>query len=345
MRKGVFTYNEAVLPIYFPKVLFGMLCDEGYHPDGLLAGCGLKENDFEVENIKLSLNEHKQFIKNVLEVSQNEHIGWNFGKCINLTTLGTVGYGALSSETLKEALEFISQFLHLRTALFSVRLGEQNNGVKDESYLEVKPLTSFSNSQYFLLTAAVSAAMNVIQFCFPNKSVVSKIEMQCQTPKSNCEAYLPSRVPIVFNKLSTRIYLHNTLLNASLPTADSFSQKAMYALCAEQSSNFGKRKDVVTALRKCIKESYRFSLSLDDAAAFFYISPRTLRRALSSCGTHFKSIVNEEKAQFAKDMLSKTNLTVAEIALQLNFSDPSNFGRAFKAWTGVSPVGWRERGQ
>lgn len=342
MRKNVFTHTEAVLPIYFPKVLYLMLRDEGYDPEELLIGCGIKESDFESENIKLSFKAHQQFIKNVQNVTQNEHIGWSFGQCINLTTLGTVGYGALSSESLKDALEFISQFLHLRTSLFSVAIVVKTDEHVSESFLEVRPLVTLSHSHYFLLAAAVSAVLNIIYFCLPINNSVKKIEMQCATPKTHCDVFLPKGLPILFDKSSTRIYLNSEILNIPLPTADSFSKKAMYSLCAEQSCNLRQGSDVVTALRKHIKESDRFSLSLDEAAALFYVSPRTLRRALSSCGTHFKSIINEEKANFAKDMLLKTRLSIAEIALQLNFSDPSNFSRAFKTWTGVSPIYWRE---
>lgn len=51
--------------------------------------------------------------------------------------------------------------------------------------------------------------------------------------------------------------------------------------------------------------------------------------------------INEMLLLEAKARLQRKDLTVAEIAHQLNFSDPSHFGKFFKKHTGMSPAQYR----
>ena len=45
----------------------------------------------------------------------------------------------------------------------------------------------------------------------------------------------------------------------------------------------------------------------------------------------------------AQELLATTDASVAAIAQQLRYSEPSVFVRAFRRWTGVSPGAWRLR--
>jgi AraC-like DNA-binding protein len=69
-------------------------------------------------------------------------------------------------------------------------------------------------------------------------------------------------------------------------------------------------------------------------------SPRTLQRALRSCGTSHKEILDGVRREQALQLLHK-NVGLAEIVERLQFSEPSAFYRAFRRWTGTSPHKFR----
>jgi AraC-like DNA-binding protein len=73
------------------------------------------------------------------------------------------------------------------------------------------------------------------------------------------------------------------------------------------------------------------------------VSPRSLQRLLMEQGTTFSRIVERSKRQSAFQLLVREDLSVAEVAEKLGYNDPSNFGRAFRKWTGQSPNRWRKR--
>lgn len=76
-----------------------------------------------------------------------------------------------------------------------------------------------------------------------------------------------------------------------------------------------------------------------------HVTTRTLHRRLSRDGTCFRSVKDELLGRRAKDLLSHTNRGLQEIAYELGYAEPSNFFRAFRRWTGVTPSRWRRGSQ
>ena len=75
-------------------------------------------------------------------------------------------------------------------------------------------------------------------------------------------------------------------------------------------------------------------------------SERTVRRELSAEGTGFRSIVDNVRRARADVLLADMSVSLAEVAFALGFSEHAAFSRAYKRWTGTSPVDARRlRGQ
>lgn len=60
-------------------------------------------------------------------------------------------------------------------------------------------------------------------------------------------------------------------------------------------------------------------------------------------GKNALNFIAERLITEAKSLIHYTNLEVAQIAYQLNFSDPANFGRFFRKHTSLSPSEFRKR--
>ncbi|OGA58442.1 MAG: hypothetical protein A2710_23675 [Burkholderiales bacterium RIFCSPHIGHO2_01_FULL_64_960] len=81
--------------------------------------------------------------------------------------------------------------------------------------------------------------------------------------------------------------------------------------------------------------------SLEQVAREFGISPQTLNRRLVREGNSFQALKNELRRDAAIDFLTRTDMTLTEIANHLGFSEASTFHRSFKSWTGVAPGEYR----
>lgn len=82
---------------------------------------------------------------------------------------------------------------------------------------------------------------------------------------------------------------------------------------------------------------------IEDVAAGLNFSLRTLQRKLSQEKTSFREVVEHRRIDSARVLLQQEHLSITEVALSLGFSDGSNFCRAFRRCTGVSPKVYRNR--
>ncbi len=67
------------------------------------------------------------------------------------------------------------------------------------------------------------------------------------------------------------------------------------------------------------------------------MSVRTLQRKLKEESLTFKGLVDDMRRELAIQYMRDSRLTIGEITYLLGFSDPSNFTRAFRRWTEMSP--------
>jgi AraC-like DNA-binding protein len=102
------------------------------------------------------------------------------------------------------------------------------------------------------------------------------------------------------------------------------------------------RDETLVALRAAVYAGLiRNAVSGDEAARHLHLHRRTLNRRLKDAGTTFRQVLDHVRFELAREMLSGTRLHVAEIAARLGYRVPSAFTRAFRRWSGSSPVRWR----
>lgn len=83
-------------------------------------------------------------------------------------------------------------------------------------------------------------------------------------------------------------------------------------------------------------------LSVEYLAGHLHVSPRYLSDMLRSLtGQNAQQHIHEKLIVKAKEFLSTSNLTVAEIAYQLGFEHPQSFSKIFKKKTNQTPLAFR----
>ncbi|MEN0139776.1 MAG: AraC family transcriptional regulator [Rhodococcus sp. (in: high G+C Gram-positive bacteria)] len=85
-------------------------------------------------------------------------------------------------------------------------------------------------------------------------------------------------------------------------------------------------------------------LSLDAIAEAHAVSVRTVNGAYSATGQTVGGIIRSRRLARARQELAETDQSLARIAGRLGFSDASHLSRAFKAFYGLAPSDFRERG-
>lgn len=71
------------------------------------------------------------------------------------------------------------------------------------------------------------------------------------------------------------------------------------------------------------------------------MSVRTLHNKLEKLGKSYQQVLDETRKELSEQYMQQQQRSISEVAYLLGFSDCSNFSRAFKRWTGVSPSQFR----
>lgn len=102
-------------------------------------------------------------------------------------------------------------------------------------------------------------------------------------------------------------------------------------------------RDTVRAVRDLLLAALPALPGLDEIAARLHLSPRSLHRRLADEGVNFRQIKDALRRDLALSRLAKTAVSVAVLAAELGYADPSAFYRACIDWTGLSPRDYRAR--
>ena len=138
-----------------------------------------------------------------------------------------------------------------------------------------------------------------------------------------------SRTELVFTSgdLETPLVTADpTLLAILLPTAEAKREQ----------------KGAEASVTGQVRRALRAALCNDDAAVASVarrlgLTARSLQRRLEDEGTSFQILRDETRRTLAERYLADTH-SLAEISFLLGFSEPSAFFRAFKRWTGLTPI-------
>ena len=102
-------------------------------------------------------------------------------------------------------------------------------------------------------------------------------------------------------------------------------------------------RELARNLRVLLAAALPRAMGLQEAAREMHLSPRTLHRRLADEGASFRAIKDTLRRDLALARLAKPGGSVARVAAELGYSEPSAFFRAFQGWTGEAPSAWRRR--
>jgi AraC family transcriptional regulator, transcriptional activator of pobA len=101
---------------------------------------------------------------------------------------------------------------------------------------------------------------------------------------------------------------------------------------------------VVKRFLQLVEENFQNNLSVNEYADKLAITPNHLTQTVNQLtGKTSSQIIKSKQVLEIKRLLVHTNLTVTEIANQLNFPDQSYFTKFFKRETGFSPLQYRSK--
>lgn len=332
-------------PARYYQLLLPVLQAAGTDPEPLLAELGLQRQRLADPASTLSAVQVQRLVEAVLAADASPDLALRLGRRIKPSSHEMLGLAMMSADTLGDALQLAVRYWPLITPLFGVRAQRRGQSL---------------GLRWTALSAAGSAMPDPVLVRFHGEALLAGMHEELRFLLGELPAGYRLELPAEWLSQPSRYrLLRPAVLRAHAGTGHEFSlwvptaALATPLLLADETARRAAEQRCQILLAQLSAGSglavwVRNLLSQADPlpgqaqlAELLHLSTRSLHRRLAAEGESFRNLLDEERYTRACAMLRETQLPVTSIALALGYSDPANFGRAFRRRAGVPPLAYR----
>ena len=287
----------------------------------------------------LPLHQLCDFLSTVARAEGIRDLGFRIAGHLGTESLGVFGRLIAQSLTLHESLQTSLELVSSYNSGLRIWVEHHDDQVRYcQKYVESLPQDQITEVVHLGLANALAAPRHALGPDWkPNR-------IELPSDPVDLTAYFPTftDLPLSFNQPHMSVWAEQKVLSAPLPRFDSSycrpaneKERASFVATAPASDPAGQ-------LEQAIESTLGHpELSLRLTAAIIGTSPRTLQRRLTEQGSSFSRLLQGVRFRNAQRLLRDSERPLTEIAKRLGYTDPANFIRAFKRWTGVGPSDFR----
>jgi len=267
-----------------------------------------------------------------------------FGINMTAASHGSLGIAVLCAPNLDAAYHVMTEFFNTRINSHDMQLHE-DGGMMSVSLIckYDDPNVDAEVQHFFDFATLISVATNT------EKSINTEplsgsitLNLDAPEPPGFPHALLPTKVQIKFDQDQLKLRIPKSWMNSPLNISNPELAKAAVEKC-ESEMRLLSPKDLMTKVSQRIHEAGEAIPTLDALAREFYMSPATFKRRLKEQNITYQTLKNSARLEQAKTLILEGRLSLESISTGLGFSDASNFTKAFKTWTGMTPKAFRDK--
>jgi AraC-like DNA-binding protein len=304
-------------------------------PQALLAGLPIDYVKLSEPTTKVPLRVCEAILMRAIELTREPALAIHVGTQMRVSTHGFLGFAAMTAGTAREALELACRFASTRTSAVGLALYVEGKtaSLVIEERVPLSPLI-----REFVVVALFIGIWQLGQ-ALTGSPLDGTAE--CAFPAPDYVGKLPTAGRLRFNCPAHRLVFSSSALDLRLRSADAVATRLAREQCERELA------EVVDAslpsrIRSMLAQADG-TIPLEDVAKELRMSPRTIKRKLADRGTTFSEIRDDLRRQRALLLLDNRELSIGDVAARLGYSELPNFTRAFRKWTGKTPLAYRER--
>jgi AraC-like DNA-binding protein len=306
--------------------LLSLVNEAGVSTEQLRSASGLKEMPFP-ESSMLSL------LETAVQLTGDPTLGIRLGQHYDPIAFGTFGFALMSSADLREAIHLMGRYGKILGPSPAWKIFDHEEGLVLQSDLKQGTVAQ----RPLLAELVISHFCARVKFLINRPLVGVRLYLNYPAPSHACVYQKVFSMPVEFGADFSQLILPRQLLDKPVKTANPAGHVVFLQQCDEMLRDLNKMNDTSTAVRLLLMQSAGEFLNIKQVADRLHVTERTLRRRLKSETNSFRAICDEIKNVLPQKYLASTDLTVADIAHLLGYSETVNFRQAFVRWNGVTP--------
>ena len=307
---------------------------------------GVSSDSFKHHNIPLSGPAPSPFVpvEPVFDIYEIAHeqlpIGFplRMGQHMEADDYGTLGLALKTALKARDIFERTKRFLILITDRGSVDMIDED-GIS--TYLLDRHIHRFG--QACSNEASLSVCIKILRQVTGIEIVPIDVSFRHKAP-GNVQVYQDFfKCEVLFEQKTNAIRYRTKDLNVPTIKADRSIHEFLVSRMEEEKEGIEiQSNSIASDVESIIKDALPSGIpGIVQVSEHIGMSNRTLTRRLSESGITFRELIKRTQERIANELLLNSQMSVAEIAFQTGFSEQSAFNRAFKRWTGKSPLDFR----
>lgn len=338
MASQIYTRTEPILLPYYPRVIYLALRVQGHSDEALFDGLDLSADQLHDESYRLSIEQHEKFILRVLDISKDPHFAIQLGKHQDSSEANLALLTVANSEEISNALHLITRYNKNFTRVFSIYSLETDN----QAVMDIETHLDHDGVVYFAISVFLLFLDNFFLEALNGAHLVQRAELAIPKPDGFENVSHEFAFPVTFNHSRFRVFFNKELLHQPMKQADPQTVRLLLEMSERQLEEAEAEMSFIGAVKSILINRVASPPKLDDAAKLLGVSSRGLRRKLEESGTTYHNILDSVRLKMATKLIKETDAPISSIAYELGFSSASDFGRAFKKWSGQSPASIRK---
>jgi AraC-like DNA-binding protein len=327
-------FTAAVIPTTVLTVLAQVADEHGVAVEPWLTGLGLTRAQIDDADVRVSYRQASLVIRRALKAMPRSGLGFEAGTRQNLGSFGVLGLAMMTARTFGEAMAIGIEHNSVTGTLMDLELEVLG---PDEAALLARPRFPDDDILVFLCEELFTSSLAVCRGLLGAAFSPARVELTYAAPPHADEYRKFFQCDIRFGARHNRAVVARKWLETPLPTHHPISAQQALAICREQAARIQRQSEVVASVERILRRRLHEQPTLEQVAGTLHLTERTLRRHLAAAGRVYRDIHDRVRAERALELLRAGSLSIADIGNEVGFSDPREFRRAFKRWTGVAP--------
>jgi AraC-like DNA-binding protein len=301
-------------------------------PVDLLHGVDALEPD---DRIAISIAH--QMLDAAVEFTGDADLGLKAAQECTKGEAGALDYAIMSASTVQEAITAASRFIRLVTDALDIRV--ETRGDRVAAMLEncvplSRAASDFQLGGLYSVLASIWGASDNVELCI-------LLAHPAPADTSEYERTFPGAA-LRFGMPQYGFEFAASVLGAPLRSADANLHDLMRRHAERMLQELPQALPITRRVKGLIAEELSGGHpGCAHIATRLQVSPRTLERRLELEGTTFTRLLEEVREGLALRYVGGQDLPLCEVAMLLGFSQTTAFHRAFRRWTGQTPLQYR----
>jgi len=318
------------------NLLWKYLESEGIDPEPLYKKAGIDPKLMYNPNARISVHNVDKLWEQAASVIEDPCFAVKMADFWHPSQIGALGYAWLASSTLRRAFNRAVRYIHVVTEDLNLQVTDTPAGLKVSVDLED---SIFTLPQHHDLVLTI--LMHMCRFNYGEELLATEIKLARPEPECSSKITDYFRSDVQFDAEQSSLTI--TRADADLVLASANKQIAL--VHDEMLMKYLieiKQGDIVQQVKSIILDNLPDGQVTDKlVASELNLSERSMQRRLKEHQTTFRYLLDSVREMVAKQYIENPMNRMGDIAFLIGFSEQSAFSRAFKKWTGKSPIEYR----